>query len=583
MKTLMSVSAVIITVLVCVNHDTAAQQSAPEINYICSEYISPGTVKLLGSVNTRGNSIECWFELYSFTSGRSRSETDYFGPDSAGVMTEAIMALIPVDDAISYWLMVRYGADTIVSQVNKVTGGSAADSPIVYDFKVDDITASSYRSRVTIRTQGYNCTARFGVAVEPHEFYEWKNFAIKGSPNDTVIHAGFDGLIPYADHRTYWSVSNDTFTRLVSQTNFKPVQTLFDSNALGMATPVQITSPGMATGCYLNFGVNTHAHYCYDVALGELKLPPPAPGFDVRLADTRTGSGKCLIDGTYIDIRPFFFEAQVDTYKISLRANENYYPIQIMWQDLSDKYSGPVTLTTLEDTVDMLSTTQYLISNPEIAVVRIFAAGPKPRSFQPSLMSVKPWIGSATAAAIIGEVNPNGASAMAWFEWGFTSQYGLSGTVVPLPVSFMAIQVSEMLNGLSPEIRYHYRVVAQTDSGIYYGMDQSFQTSSELGVVDENRDPGYLRLSQNYPNPFNPATTIEYDLPSESRVRMRIYNTAGQLLATVVDAVQQAGPKSVVWNAAGNPSGLYFCRLEASGTNDPSIVLTRSKKIVLIK
>ncbi len=84
-------------------------------------------------------------------------------------------------------------------------------------------------------------------------------------------------------------------------------------------------------------------------------------------------------------------------------------------------------------------------------------------------------------------------------------------------------------------------------------------------------------LHQNYPNPFNPTTTIQFVLPSESTVRIEIYNMLGQRVERLVNAVHPAGSHSIVWNA-GVSSGIYYYRMEVSspdGAGSPS-VFTRS-------
>jgi len=75
--------------------------------------------------------------------------------------------------------------------------------------------------------------------------------------------------------------------------------------------------------------------------------------------------------------------------------------------------------------------------------------------------------------------------------------------------------------------------------------------------------PTEYSLSQNYPNPFNATTVIEYALPIESHVKLQVYNIRGQKVATLVDSKQQAGCRSVSWDASGVSSGLYFYRLTA--------------------
>ena len=57
--------------------------------------------------------------------------------------------------------------------------------------------------------------------------------------------------------------------------------------------------------------------------------------------------------------------------------------------------------------------------------------------------------------------------------------------------------------------------------------------------------PDHYFISQNYPNPFNPSTMIEYGLPANSSVRLRIFNILGQRVATLYDGVQSAGYQKV--------------------------------------
>jgi ligand-binding sensor domain-containing protein len=83
-------------------------------------------------------------------------------------------------------------------------------------------------------------------------------------------------------------------------------------------------------------------------------------------------------------------------------------------------------------------------------------------------------------------------------------------------------------------------------------------------------------LSQNYPNPFNPTTTIRYALPSQSIVRLSIYNLLGREIATLVNEEQSAGWKEVKWNTVGVASGIYFYKLTAGS-------FVEVKKMLLIR
>jgi len=83
------------------------------------------------------------------------------------------------------------------------------------------------------------------------------------------------------------------------------------------------------------------------------------------------------------------------------------------------------------------------------------------------------------------------------------------------------------------------------------------------GHLAESNLPSHYVVSQNYPNPFNATTVIEYALPVESHVKLQVYNVLGQKVATLVDSKQQAGYRSISWDASGVSSGLYFYRLTA--------------------
>jgi len=75
--------------------------------------------------------------------------------------------------------------------------------------------------------------------------------------------------------------------------------------------------------------------------------------------------------------------------------------------------------------------------------------------------------------------------------------------------------------------------------------------------------PSDFALTRNYPNPFNANTTIHYQLPTTSSVKLEVYNLLGEKVGTLVDEEQEAGYKSVNWEASGYSSGIYFYKLSA--------------------
>ncbi|MBW7887301.1 MAG: T9SS type A sorting domain-containing protein [Bacteroidetes bacterium] len=101
-------------------------------------------------------------------------------------------------------------------------------------------------------------------------------------------------------------------------------------------------------------------------------------------------------------------------------------------------------------------------------------------------------------------------------------------------------------------------------------------TSYPLAVRNEKSLPNDFHLYQNYPNPFNPTTTISFALPVESRVKINIYNSLGQLVETLVDKDMKSGYYEINFNASRLASGVYFYKL----TSDNFV---KTRKMLLIK
>jgi hypothetical protein len=100
--------------------------------------------------------------------------------------------------------------------------------------------------------------------------------------------------------------------------------------------------------------------------------------------------------------------------------------------------------------------------------------------------------------------------------------------------------------------------------------------SASLAKPATDQIPTVFSLGQNKPNPFNPVTEIQFGLPTDSHVRLVIYNVTGQKVTTLVDEHRQAGMHTVIWNGSSAASGIYFYRLEAGD-------FVETKKMMLIK
>jgi hypothetical protein len=83
-------------------------------------------------------------------------------------------------------------------------------------------------------------------------------------------------------------------------------------------------------------------------------------------------------------------------------------------------------------------------------------------------------------------------------------------------------------------------------------------------------------LMQNYPNPFNPSTSIQFALPKEGRVSMKIFNILGKRIATLLDGFQSAGYHEVTVNLDSFSSGIYFYQMRVGS-------FIETKKMMLMK
>ena len=120
---------------------------------------------------------------------------------------------------------------------------------------------------------------------------------------------------------------------------------------------------------------------------------------------------------------------------------------------------------------------------------------------------------------------------------------------------------------------------------------QSFKTASAVGgqlrVDGRQLIPDVLEIKQSYPNPFTAFTTIEYDVPSDQNVVIRIFNIRGQIVKTLVDEDKSPGYYSIVWDGTNDngdevSSGVYFCQMYTP-KNPNGGQFVKAKKMVKIR
>ena len=148
----------------------------------------------------------------------------------------------------------------------------------------------------------------------------------------------------------------------------------------------------------------------------------------------------------------------------------------------------------------------------------------------------------------------------------------VAATHVPATNNPSGARYSWMDRDLQNGRTYTYELVAVDLGGIRTTLASTEATpaGSTAEVISE------YALRQNYPNPFNPVTSISFDLVESGRVTLKVFNTVGQAVATVVSGEMNAGRHTVTFNASGLPSGMYLYRLETDR-------FSATKKMLLMK
>jgi predicted esterase len=132
--------------------------------------------------------------------------------------------------------------------------------------------------------------------------------------------------------------------------------------------------------------------------------------------------------------------------------------------------------------------------------------------------------------------------------------------------------------------------VIQKDSSKYGGglitipAFKVFKASSRLmvswhlidGIADAYTVPSQYRLEQNYPNPLNPSTTIKFELPKASMVRLSVFDMLGREVSVLVNERRDAGVHEVKFDGSNLASGVYFYRMKAGD-------FVQSRKLLLLK
>lgn len=153
-----------------------------------------------------------------------------------------------------------------------------------------------------------------------------------------------------------------------------------------------------------------------------------------------------------------------------------------------------------------------------------------------------------------------------WSKLGFVQGNGTSTSVLDYSFNDRGLTTG----------KYNYRL-KQID---FNGNFENFNLGNEVNVGI----PTKYDLSQNYPNPFNPTTKINYDIPFDGKVNIKLYDVSGREVLTLINEVQPAGYYTINFNGTNLSSGAYFYRITAEAPgNSANGGFVMTKKMMLVK
>ena len=173
---------------------------------------------------------------------------------------------------------------------------------------------------------------------------------------------------------------------------------------------------------------------------------------------------------------------------------------------------------------------------------------------------------------------------LSYYGPGGTPSFNSSNPAGDAPTYALIAKIGS--SGTEFGVGTYWEFTAQSSGDLYFSVNDQYLSDNEgfftaivaindelqilppmaVGSNNSSPRPNQFNLDQNYPNPFNPHTTISYNVHIPSHVNIKIYNSAGRLVRTLVEKYHIQGDYSCEWNGTDNKgyklaSGTYYYQL----------------------
>lgn len=312
-------------------------------------------------------------------------------------------------------------------------------------------------------------------------------------------------------------------------------------------------------------------------------------GFDLRLSTDGNFTHKTGPDYFFTQARAGYKQREFGgTRKFSWLEEGQIvfeHPLQVDTSRIIDRW------------VYLASQRKKAIGNPSIASDTIIVAPGTTGNVLKNIVVLADRILHTAIGDLTIVLSHNGISDTLFHQLGFSadnmfnvvfsdaSTSDLAFVRAPFSGEFRPFSPLEKFIGSNPAGMWILKIYdkAPADSGMLEAWSLKLESDFVASVQSNGLVPSEFSLSQNYPNPFNPATTINYQLPMNSMVSIKIYDIIGREVATLVNGVMNAGSYSMPFNASRFASGVYFYRIGATALNGSHSRFTDVKKMLLLK